>query len=84
MCKVTWCDNETEYYNKSQKYVYCPTHIQYKKYASNAPVRPHLMYKVEKVVNNELKCEGCGYDAKTYFPDRPLKQMAGLYDEETV
>ncbi len=32
MCKVTWCDNETEFYNKIQRYVYCPTHIQYKKY----------------------------------------------------
>ena len=42
------------------------------------------MYKVEKVVNNELKCEGCGYDAKTYFPDRPLKQMAGLYDVDHI
>jgi len=51
MCKVTWCNSETEYYNKSQKYVHCPTHIQYKKYASNAFRRPHLMYKVEKVVN---------------------------------
>jgi len=84
MCKVTWCNNETEYYNKSQKYVYCPIHIQYKKYASNAPSRPHLMYKVEKVVGNKLKCEGCGYDAKAYFPDRPLKQIAGLYDVDHV
>ena len=66
-CKVTWCNNETEYYNKSQKYIYCPTHIQYKKYASNAPKRPHLMYKVEKVINNELQCENCGYNALNFI-----------------
>ena len=60
MCKVTWCNNETEFYNKTQRYVYCPTHIQYKKYAANAPSRPWLMYKVEKVVNNSLICEHCG------------------------
>ena len=83
-CKVTWCNNETEYYNKSQKYVYCPIHNQYRKYAKNALSRPHLMYKVEKGVNNELKCEGCGYDAKSYFPDRPIKQIAGLYDVDHI
>lgn len=84
MCKVTWCNSETEYYNKSQKYVYCPTHIQYKEYAKNAYRRPHLMYKVEKVVNNELKCECCGYDAKIFHPDRPIKQIAGLYDVDHI
>ena len=84
MCKVTWCNSETEYYNKSQKYVHCPTHIQYKKYASNAFRRPHLMYKVEKVVNDELQCENCGYDAKVFHPDRPIKQIAGLYDVDHI
>ena len=84
MCKVTWCNIETEYYNKSQKYVHCPTHIQYKKYASNAFRRPHLMYKVEKVVNDELQCENCGYDAKVFHPDRPIKQIAGLYDVDHI
>ena len=84
MCKVTWCNNETEYYNKSQKYVWCPIHLQHKKYASNAPSRPHLMYKVEKIFNNELKCEGCGYNALHFHPNRPIKQIAGLYDVDHI
>ena len=53
-CKVTWCNKETEFYNKSQQYKYCSTHIQYKKYASNAPLRPWLMYKVEKLLEDRL------------------------------
>mgnify|MGYP003670185040 FL=1 len=84
MCKVTWCNSETEYYNKSQKRAYCRTHIQYKKYASNAYTRPHLMYKVEKVVSGKLQCENCGYDAKVFHPDRPIKQIAGLYDVDHI
>jgi len=84
MCKVTWCNIETEYYNKSQKYVYCPTHIQYKKYAINAYTRLYLMYKVEKVVNDELQCENCGYDAKVFHPNRPIRQLAGLYDIDHI
>ena len=83
-CKVSWGDNETEFYNKSQRYRYCSTHIQYKKYASNAPVRPHLMYKVEKILNSEFVCEVCGYDAQTFFPNRPIKQLAGLFDVDHI
>tara|TARA_R110001599_G_scaffold42455_1_gene127817 strand:+ start:1795 stop:2178 length:384 start_codon:yes stop_codon:yes gene_type:complete len=83
-CKVEWCNNETEYYNKSQKYIYCPTHLQYKKYASNAQSRPHLMYKVEKCINDELQCESCGYDAKAFHPGRPTRQIAGLYDVDHI
>ena len=84
MCEVTWCNKETEFYNKSQKYKYCSTHIQYKKYASNANTRPHLMYKVEKLLANKLECECCGYNAKTFFPDRPVKQLAGLFDVDHI
>jgi len=42
------------------------------------------MYKVEKVVNDELQCENCGYDAKVFHPDRPIKQIAGLYDVDHI
>jgi len=83
-CAVTWCNNETEYYNKTQRYKYCPTHNQYKKYAKNAPIRPHLMYKVEMIVNGKLHCECCGYKAEKYHPNRPLKQLAGLYDVDHI
>lgn len=83
-CKVTWCNRETEFYNKSQQYKYCSTHIQYKKYASNAPLRPWLMYKVEKLLEDKLKCENCDYDAKVFHPNRPIKQLAGLFDVDHI
>mgnify|MGYP003639479020 FL=1 len=83
-CRVEWCNNKTEYYNKSQQYKYCPDHIQYKKYASNAPVRPWLMYKVEKILDDALQCENCGYDASIYHKDRPIKQLAGLFDVDHI
>jgi UDP-glucuronate decarboxylase len=28
-CKVTWCNNETEFYNRTQRHSYCPIHYQY-------------------------------------------------------
>ena len=83
-CRVEWCSKETEFYNKSQRYKYCSTHIQYKKYAINAPCRPWLMYKVEKILNIELECESCGYAAHKFFPDRPTNQLAGLYDVDHI
>lgn len=83
-CSVSWCNNETVYYNKSQRYKYCPTHIQYKLYASNAPIRPWLMYKVEKILDDTLQCEKCGYDANLYHPDRSIKQLAGLFDVDHI
>ena len=52
MCKVSWCNNETKQGKNGQYLTYCDIHIQYKQYAANAPVRPWLMYKVEKVINN--------------------------------
>ena len=84
ICKCSWCNNETEFYNRTQQRSYCSIHYNYKKYASNAAGRPWLMYKVEKVVNNELKCEICGYNALHFHPDRSLKQIAGLYDVDHI
>ena len=83
-CKVTWCNKETEFYNRTQKHSYCKTHYNYKKYASNAASRPWLMYKVEKILDDALECEQCGYDAKTYFPDRPTNELAGLFDVDHI
>ena len=42
------------------------------------------MYKVEKCINDELQCEKCGYDAKLFHPDRPTRQLAGLYDVDHI
>jgi len=80
MCKVTWCNEKTHFYNKSQQYVYCPTHIQYKRYAANAPTRPWLMYKVEKIVDNTLICECCGFNPITSYPNEKVKILASLMD----
>ena len=84
MCKVTWCNIETEYYNKSQKYVWCPTHLQYKEWVTNAPVRPWLMYKLEKILSNSLTCEECGIDKVKQHPNRPLRQVVSLFDVDHI
>jgi 5-methylcytosine-specific restriction endonuclease McrA len=42
------------------------------------------MYKVEKILNSEFVCEVCGYDAQTFFPNRPIKQLAGLFDVDHI
>ena len=83
-CKVSWCNEETEFYNKTQRHSYCKKHYHYKKYASNAARRPWLMYKVEKILDNQLQCEGCGYDAQTFFPNRPMNELAGLFDVDHI
>jgi hypothetical protein len=79
-CKTSWCDNETEFYNKTQRYVYCPTHIQYKKFAANAPVRPWLMYKVEKIVDIDFVCEMCGFEPHMQYRDETTEILASLMD----
>jgi hypothetical protein len=42
------------------------------------------MYKVEKILDDALQCEQCGYDASLYHKDRPLKQLAGLFDVDHI
>lgn len=84
MCKVTWCETEPLKYLNGNSKAYCTTHVQYKQYASNAPSRPWLMYKVEKVVANKLQCEKCGYDAKVFHPNRPTNELAGLFDVDHI
>jgi len=84
MCKVTWCNNETEYYNKSQKYVWCSTHLQYKEWVTNATVRPWLMYKLEKILSNSLTCEECVIDKVKQHPNRPLRQVVSLFDVDHI
>lgn len=84
MCKVTWCNSETEFYNKTQQYVYCATHIQYKNLAANAPTRPWLMYKVEKILNNTFICECCGFDPVKNYPNETVGILASLMDVDHI
>jgi 5-methylcytosine-specific restriction endonuclease McrA len=83
-CRVEWCTNETKLYNKKQHYKFCPIHIQYKKYAANAPIRPWLMYKVEKVVNNNLICEHCGLDMINHYKNAELKAIITAMDVDHI
>ena len=84
MCKVTWCETEPLKYLNGNSKAYCATHVQYKQYASNAPSRPWLMYKVEKVVANKLQCEKCGYDAKAHYKFAPLKAIISAMDVDHI
>ena len=86
MCKVSWCNEETEFYNKSQRYSYCPTHIQYKQICVNGcnVNRPHLMYKVEKFVLGEYQCEQCGFDPVVSYPELHLRGQASLLDVDHI
>jgi 5-methylcytosine-specific restriction endonuclease McrA len=84
MCKVSWCVKEPLKYMNGVSKAYCETHVQYKKYASNAPVRPWLMYKVEKVINNDLICEHCGLDMVNHYKDTNLKAIITAMDVDHI
>lgn len=83
-CRVSWCNEETEFYNKSQKYVFCPTHMQYKQYGKNANTRPWLMYKVEKIVEGDFKCECCGFEPFQAYPHETFKVLSSLMDVDHI
>ena len=82
MCHVKWCNRPVTSQHHFARY--CDVHAQYKIYGPNAPVRPWLHYKVEKVVAGDLVCEECGYDPREYFPDRPLKELSTLLDVDHI
>jgi hypothetical protein len=86
MCKVSWCNEETELYNKTQRYVFCPTHIQYKQICGAAVFkdRPHLMYKVEKFVKGEHQCESCGFNPVISYPDLHTKGQSSMLDVDHI
>ena len=86
MCKVSWCNNETEFYNKSQRYTYCSIHNQYKQICNTASKvdRPHLMYKVEKWVKGEHQCEKCGFDPTIAYPLLNTKVQSSMMDVDHI
>ena len=76
MCKVSWCYNRPEEGKNGRLKKYCSTHIQYKKWVSNASTRPWLFYKLEKILEGKgAICEKCGDDIHKRFPDRTLRQV---------
>ena len=86
ICKVTWCNNETEFYNKTQRHSYCSTHYQYKQIcgAASRKDRPHLMYKVEKVLANKLICEHCGLDMVKQYGEDNFKSIITAMDVDHI
>ena len=84
MCKVTWCNKEALKYKNGNSKSYCGDHIQYKQYASNAPVRPWLMYKVEKILAEDLVCEHCGLDMIKQYGEENFKSIITAMDVDHI
>ena len=79
-CKVSWC-NESKAFNAK---AYCTDHVQYKQYASNAPSRPWLMYKVEKILAEDLVCEHCGLDMIKQYGEENFKSIITAMDVDHI
>ena len=78
MCRVTWC-------NKPAVSNYCSTHIQYKDWVRNAPRRPWLMYKLEKILEGSgATCECCGDNLEERFPHRDLRSVIQGMDVDHI
>ena len=84
MCKVTWCNKEALKYLNGNPKAYCSDHIQYKQYASNASTRPWLMYKVEKILANNLICEHCGLDMIKQYGEENFKSIITAMDVDHI
>jgi len=86
ICKVSWCNNETEAYNRTQRYSHCSIHNQYKQICGAAVRldRPHLMYKVQKWVDGEHQCENCGFDPVKAYPDLHTKGQSSMLDVDHI
>jgi predicted HNH restriction endonuclease len=84
MCKVTWCNKEALKYKNGNSKSYCGDHIQYKQYATNAPIRPWLMYKVEKILAEDLVCEHCGLDMVKQYGEENFKSIITAMDVDHI
>jgi len=84
MCKVTWCNKEALKYKNGNSKSYCRDHIQYKQYATNAPIRPWLMYKVEKILAEDLVCEHCGLDMIKQYGEENFKSIITAMDVDHI
>jgi 5-methylcytosine-specific restriction endonuclease McrA len=84
MCKVTWCNKEALKYKNGNSKSYCRDHIQYKQYATNAPIRPWLMYKVEKILAEDLVCEHCGLDMVKQYGEENFKSIITAMDVDHI
>lgn len=83
-CKVLWCKERPLQYKNGKFKVYCSTHNQYKNLASNASSRPWLMYKVEKILDDNFKCESCNFEPIIKYPNHPIKILSSLMDVDHI
>ena len=84
MCKVSWCNKEDRFFKNGKPKALCSIHIQYEDWVTNARTRPWLMYKLEKILSDDLCCEGCGIDKQKQHPTRPLRQIISLFDVDHI
>lgn len=84
MCKVSWCKNEPLKWKNGKPKSYCNDHYQYRKYATNAPHRPWLMYKVERILANELVCEHCGLDMIKQYGEENFRSIITAMDVDHI
>jgi 5-methylcytosine-specific restriction endonuclease McrA len=80
MCKVKWCDEESLKYSNNKPKFYCKKHSTYKQYVSNAPSRPWLMYKFERILENKLECENCGFNPIKHYPNENIRILSSMMD----
>ena len=83
-CKVSWCEKEALKYKNGNSKAYCDNHVQYKQYATNAPTRPWLFYKVEKILANKLICEHCGLDMVKQYGAENLRSIVTAMDVDHI
>jgi len=85
MCKVSWCYNRPEKKSNNKLKTYCSTHIQYKEWVRNAPKRPWLFYKLEKILEGKgTICEICGDNLQARFPNRSLRNIIQGMDVDHI
>ena len=84
MCKVSWCEKEPLKFMNGNPKTYCNDHDQHKQYASNAPSRPWLMYKVEKILAEDLVCEHCDSDMVKRYGQENFKSIITAMDVDHI
>ena len=81
MCKVSWCDNEDRFYKNGNPKTYCSLHNDR---PGNAPSRPWLFYKAERIAIGKLECEKCGDNLQKRYSDRTLKDVMKGMDVDHI
>ena len=84
MCRVKWCDKVDRFYKNGNPKPQCSIHIQYSDWVTNTTSRPHLMYKLEKILEGDLCCEACSIDKQKQFPNESLRLIVSFLDVDHI